>query len=368
VTDFYSTKLYYTRDQQRQAYNDPYNLAQALAFGFSPQGDVTRLQLNTDSVDWQNDFQIARNWLVTAGLQGDNRNYYEYDSGLGASTFDGHDDNIGGFLSSQWQPVTGLNVLSSARYDAYSQFGGAFTWRQGVSYLIAPTNTVLHASGSRAFTPPPLQDLWVSYPGSFGFPSFLANPRLGPETDLGWEAGVEQPFLDGRLTPSATYFHNDIHGEIEDALLPDGNFMEENVSHATTDGVEVNVKARPLSTVTVNFGYTYLNATNDETQMRLVRRPRNCFVFNATWNPIPPLTFTFGGNWVLGREDIGVMPPFAQEDAPDYFVLRASATYRLNSDVSFWVRGENLTDHSYQPTLGYFAPSIAGYGGIKISF
>jgi hypothetical protein len=42
VTDFYSTKLYYTRDQQRQAYNDPYNLAQALAFGFSPQGDVTR--------------------------------------------------------------------------------------------------------------------------------------------------------------------------------------------------------------------------------------------------------------------------------------------------------------------------------------
>jgi vitamin B12 transporter len=368
VTDFYSTKLYYTRDQQRQAYNDPYNLDMALAFGYSPQGDVTRLQLNTDSIDWQNDFQIAHNWLLTAGLQGDNRNYYEYDNGLGALTFDGHDDNIGGFLSSQWQPIEGLNVLNSVRYDAYSQFGDAFTWRQGVSYIIAPTKTVVHASGSQAFTEPPLQDLVVDYPGSFGSPSYLSNPNLKPETDLGWEAGVEQPFLDGRLTPSATYFHNDIHGEIEDALQPDGNFMEENVDRATTDGVEIGLKVNPISTIAVNLGYTYLNATDDETQMRLVRRPRNTLVFSGTWNPIPALTFTLGGNWILGRQDIEVVSPYGQEDAPDYFVLRASANYRLNDHVTLWLRGENLTDHSYQPVLGYYAASIAAYGGIKISF
>ena len=203
-----------------------------------------------------------------------------------------------------WMPTPNLAMLSPGR--------------QAVSYLIAPTKTVIHASGSQAFTEPPLQDLLVNFPGSFGSPSFLGNPNLKPETDLGWEAGLEQPFLEGRLVPSATYFHNDIHGEIEDALQPTGNFVEENVSRATTDGVEIGVKINPISTVALNLGYTYLNASNDQTQMRLVRRPRNTLVFSGTWNPIPPLTLTLGGNWIVGREDIEDEPPYGQGNAPDY--------------------------------------------------
>jgi vitamin B12 transporter len=118
----------------------------------------------------------------------------------------------------------------------------------------------------------------------------------------------------------------------------------------------------------LNLDYTYLNAVNDSTQLRLLRRPRNSFVFNGTWTPIPALTFTLGGNWVVGREDVNYDPPYNQIDAPDYFTLRASATYRINDTVSLWVRGENLTDRNYQPALGFYAASIAGYGGIKISF
>ncbi len=365
VTDFYRTKLYYTRDQQRQAYDDPYYLAEAAAFGFSPQGDVTRLQLNTDSVDWQNDVQIAHNWSVTAGIQGDNRNYYEYDNGLGYRTFDGHDNNLGGYISSQWQPVEGLNILNSGRFDSYSQFGGAFSWRQGASYLVAPTKTLVHASVSCAFTPPSLQDLYYYYPGP---PAYLPNPNLQPETDLGWEAGVEQPLWDDRVTPGVTYFHNDVRDYIGNRTLPNGNNMEENLGHVTTDGVEVGVKLKPWSTVSAAIDYTYLNAVDDTTQTRLIRRPRNSLNFTGTWNPLPPLTFTLGGNWMVGRQDVNVNYPYNQVDAPDYFVLRASATYRINDYVSLWVRGENLTDRNYQPVLGYFAPSIAGYGGIKVSF
>ena len=91
------------------------------------------------------------------------------------------------------------------------------SWRQGVTYEIAPTKTVVHASGSSSYTPPSAQDLY--YPG-------FNNPDLKPETALGWEAGVEQPFLDGGLTPSATYFHNDITNFIL-SLAP--NFTPENV-------------------------------------------------------------------------------------------------------------------------------------------
>jgi hypothetical protein len=102
--------------------------------------------------------------------------------------------------------------------------------------------------------------------------------------------------------------------------------------------------------------------------MRLVRRPATASYSIRHLEPDPAAHLH--PRWKLGAGPPGRRDAitFAQEDAPDYFVLRASATYRINSDVSFWVRGENLTDHSYQPTLGFLAPSIAGYGGIKISF
>ena len=364
VTDFYTTRAYYTHDQQRQAYVDTYTLAQAVAFGFSAQGDITRTQINTDSVDWQNDLQIARNWSITAGIQGDNQDFYVYDDGLGYDTVNGHFNNIGGYISSQWQPLTGLNVLSSGRYDSYSAFGGAFSWRQGVSYRVAPTKTLVHASVSSAFTPPTIQELYSTYPG---MPAYLPNPNLQPETDLGWEAGVAQPLFDDRVTPSATYFHNSIKNDIQNVVQADGNFMEENINEVTTDGVEIGLAVKPCDNVTANFGYTYLNAVNDTAGIRLLRRPRNSFQFTGTWQPIDALTLTLGCNWVNGRQDIDAVT-YAQEAAPDYFVLRAGATYKINDHVSVWVRGENLTDASYQPVLGYYAPSVAGYGGIKISF
>ncbi len=367
VTDFYTTKLYYTRDQQRQAGNDPFLANQLISFGSSPQGSETRLQINTDSVDWQNDFQIAHNWSITAGIQGDNRDYYEYDNVLGFRTLDGHDSNIGGYVSSQWQPIDGLNVLNSARVDSYSAFGASTSWRQSASYHVAPTQTLVHVSGSSAYTPPSIQDLYVFNAGSPFFGPFLPNPNLHPETDLGWEAGVEQPFLDNRVTPSVTYFHNNIHNDIENVRLPTGAFINENAANATTDGVEVGLTVKPWTTVTLQGDYTYLNAVDDSTGLRLLRRPRNAVNFTGTWKPIEPLTLTLGGNWIVGREDLDALTG-VQENAPDYFLLRASASYKINDHVEIWVRGENLTDRNYQPALGFLAPSIAGYGGVKLSF
>jgi len=356
VTSFYKTKLYYTHDQQRQVYDDPYNLG--MSFGSSLQGDIFRTQVNTESVDWQNDFQVARNWSITTGVQSDYHNFYQYDDGIGVRAFQGNQSNIGGYISSQWQPLPGLNILNSGRYDSYSAYEGSFSWRQGVSYRVAPTQTLLHASVARAFTPPTLQDTVYSYP-----PFYYPNPNLVPETDLGWEAGVEQPLFDDRVTPSATYFHNDLHNSIQ----PVGTSVQ-NIAQATTDGVEVGLTVKPCPTVTAKIGYTYLDAVNDTAQIRLIRRPRNSLDFTGTWQPLAPLTFTLGGDWVVGRQDYDPISGNPNFVAPDYFVLRATANYRINDHVSIWIRGENLTDRNYQPVLGYYAPSIAGYGGIKVSF
>ena len=105
VADFYTTKLFYIHDQQRLANNDPFEVAQLAGFGLSTQGFQDREQLDTDSVDWQNDFQIARNWSITAGIQSDYRDFHVNDNNAGGRVLDGDQSNIGGYISSQWQPA-----------------------------------------------------------------------------------------------------------------------------------------------------------------------------------------------------------------------------------------------------------------------
>ena len=224
-----------------------------------------------------------------------------------------------------------------------------------MSYEIAPTKTLVHASGSSSYTPPPAQDLY--YPG-------FSNPNLKPESATGWEAGVKQPFLDGKLTPGATYFHNDITNYI--LSLPP-NYLPENVGNATTEGVELDLAAKPLDNLSLDANYTYLTAENDTEGIRLINRPRNAVNFNLIYTPVAPLTLDLGGSWVVGRQGSDPVT-FTQESAPDYFTLRASATYTINKWVTLWVRGENLTNQYYEPVLGYPALGLGGYGGVKVSF
>jgi len=367
VTDFYTTKFYYSRNQFRLDSQDPFLTQEEISFDETPQGTQTRTQINTNSIDWQNDFQLAHNWTLSAGVQGDDSGYYIFDDELGTKTLTGDRRNLGGYVSSQWQPLDGLNIFSSGRFDEYNQFAGAFSWRQGVSYTVAPTQTQLHASVSRAFTPPPLQD--VAYPSS------TINPNLRPETDLGWEAGVAQPLLNGKVTPSVTYFHNQLHDYIE-AYAP--SYVPFNVPDATTEGVDIGLDVQPIDTIKLHLGYTYLNAVNDTDQTRLLRRPRHQLTFTGSWKPMPKLTLSIGGLWVVDRRDIDptstqpfpttLSPNYTVIKAPDYFVLRASATYVINDNVTIWLRGDNLTDASFQPALGYYAPSLGGYGGVQFSF
>jgi vitamin B12 transporter len=346
VTDFYTTKVYFNHDQTRQTYHDLY------ALGFPSS---TRTQINTESYDWQNNFQVAHNWQITAGVQGSVQHAWIFDDLARMRTLNNTLTNTGGYAQSQWQPLTGLNVLSSIRYDIYSDYANALSWRQGVSYEIAPTKTVVHASGSSSYTPPSAQDLY--YPG-------FSNPNLKPESALGWEAGVKQPLFDGKLTPSATYFHNDITNYI--LSLPP-NYIPENVGNATTEGVEIDVAAKPLDNLSLDANYTYLTAENDTEDIRLLNRPRNSVNFNIIYTPVAPLTLDLGGSWVVGRQGTDAVT-FVQEDAPDYFTLRASATYTINKWVTLWVRGENLTNEYYEPVPGYPALGLGGYGGIKVSF
>ncbi len=348
VTDFYTTTVYYNRTQLREVASDDLNFSH------------NRSQENTDAMDWQNDLQLAKNWKITTGVQGDHYGAWDEDDINDYRDIQANLYDIGGYIRSQYEPVKDLNLLSSVRYDVYSQFENAFTWRQAVAYTTPVTRTLLHASVATAYDTPTVEDLYS--PGFFGYS--VGNPNLSPEKSFAWEAGAEQPVWDDHLSLSATYFHN----SLTDLIDLEGPFSDPvNVGHATTQGVELGLTLHPLEHFSANVNYTYLDAVDDDAQLRLLRRPRNSFNFTTTYQPIQPVTLAFGGSYVNGREDID---PYsnATVDAPDYFVLRANVTWQINQTVSVWLRGENLGNTSYQPVLGYPALGRAVYAGVKVSF
>lgn len=82
------------------------------------------------------------------------------------------------------------------RHDDHNRFGGATTF--GASGVFAPGegNTTFRASYAEGFKAPSL----------FQLQSDFGNQQLQPERSKGWDAGITQSLVEGRLQASATYF------------------------------------------------------------------------------------------------------------------------------------------------------------------
>jgi len=312
----------------------------------------TRLRIGGHEEEVQNLVEITDNWKVTFGMLFDQRQVSDVPVG-GPEDIRANQNNYAGYAESQWSPWPRLHVINSARVDDNSAFGRDVSWKQGLAYKIPVVETTLFGSVSRSFATPTFQDLY--------FPGF-SNPNLKTEHSFSWEVGLSKEFLTGKLTPTVSVFHNKIDNLIQ-FVFP----TPVNVAKATTQGVEASLAWKPSEQWDLTASYTYLDAKDDTTGMRLVRRPRHQAGADVTWRPCEKLTLGAGLTWLIDRDDIDAFT-FAQVHQPDYYTLRAVASYQLCKNAQVWVRSENLTDQKYEPVNGFPALGRGVYGGLKITF
>ena len=241
------------------------------------------------------------------------------------------------------------------RYDTYSDFKDAWSWRTGVS--IQPRAGLdLHTSVSEAYSIPTFQDLY--FPGS-------SNPDANPEKGLSWEGGVK--LHSGAWKLSAIVFWNEIDDLIQFVPDPEIEFTGrvENVALARTYGFELSTayEGKQLQT---QLNYTYTEANDEANDKRLLRRPRHQFDAITTAQPTDFLYLNLGVTWILDREDLDPNT-FIQGDHEDYLAVRASATISWN-DFEFWVRGVNLLNDHYEPIAGFPATDVSLFTGVKYNF
>jgi vitamin B12 transporter len=360
--EWWENKLIVSYDEERQV-NDP-NFD-----GFIP-GTIfvgpTRALFERFTVDYQNDLKPASWITLTSGFF-----YSQVDAGqerpfivFGDQFISDHTEETAVFLQASVTPLKGLKLVAGGRYDHFNEFGDVWTYRFAGSYLIPQTDTRFHASVATGFSPPSSQDK-----------IFRFNPNPGPLAplepieNLGWDAGIEQRFWEGRVLVGATYFHNDL----SNVIGFNGLFETLNLGSAITQGVETEIKVMPIPDLTFTGTYTYLDTEktssldiNQPEGARLPRRPRHEVYFSASYLWCKKFRTTIEAKFVNAREEINF--GFPNFDIEDYAVVNIAAEYEINSHFSIFARIENLGDEQYAEIDGFPNLGRAAYGGFKFRF
>lgn len=358
TTEDWTQTFSYLRSQQR--------LQSDSSFGY------TRSQANNDQANYDTSYALLDNLKFNGGGEFSDQNFWLYENKSGTRTYDNDLTNTAGYVGLDWEPLKDWHIVPTGRVDHYSDYGTDLNGRIASSYRVPKARTLLHASYGTSTTPP----------GEQNFQSFsgfqIPNPNLKPEQTQGFDAGVEQPFFDGKWTVGATYFQNNVRNLIY-AVTDPSTFISnpQNVDQARTQGVELTSAWHPIAQLDINAGYTYLDAENlapiqDFNAVtipaggRLIRRPRNTTTFSVTGRPAKGLSLTLEGNWFVDSEDFDANGVPAH--IPDYFIARAAATWQVQEHVQLFGRIENAFNEKYQQVSGYPSPDQAFYGGVKLTY
>jgi vitamin B12 transporter len=267
-------------------------------------------------------------------------------------------------VNGDFSPIEALTFNLGARTDDHDLDGRANTWRSGVSYRIAETNTKLRATYGTGFKAPTMAN-------RFGMPPWYApSPSIKPEKSQGWDVGFDQDIASGLFTASATYFNNHFDDLINSVYsMPLGKYVATNVKNAKTEGVELALGAKPVASLKLRASYTYLSALDTSDGLhafRLVRRPRHTGDFDAQWQVTK--VWQVGGGFHFVSSRLSASSPTTEVLMEDYTTARIYTSYDVTQQLTLKLRVENALNESYSEVVGYQALPRGIFGSVDWRF
>jgi len=318
------------------------------------------------ALDWQHNLYLNPSQTLTIGLSFEQES--GEDSGASGSAFGPFNFEFGPesvwtrsayaqYRVHLWERLT---VTGGARVDDHKEFGTHETYRGTGAYLLEETSTKFRATVGTGFKAPTLFEL---------FDPTFGDPTLKPEESTGWDAGVDQSLIDGKVTTSVTYFRNDFTNliDFDGSLGPAGRYV--NTGRAKTDGVEVGLRVDVLKELVLRLNYTFTDTENKVTKEDLIRRPRHKAGFRADYDLTPAIHVNTSVLFVGKRTDNDFSTfPASTLTLDSYTLWNLGASWRITDQIEVFARGENLTDKKYEEVFGFGTPGAAGYVGGTISF
>jgi vitamin B12 transporter len=264
----------------------------------------------------------------------------------------GQDDSVtsNGFYGNYLAEITDDATLSAGvRVDAHQDYGTNFTYRLTGSYAFPAYGMRLHSSVGTGFRAPSLFEL---YDPTYG------NAALDPEKSLGFDFGVAGAFLNDKLHTDITLFHTRTTNLIQWAASG-----YTNVGKTLAKGIEAQVQADILPTLSIDATYTYTNAKNTQTDQSLARTPDHTASVGVTYWALDDLETQLRWRGASNTRDSAT-----NNKIGGYGVFDVKARYLLNDHIALKGRVENLLDKRYEEYDTYATSGVAVYAGVDVAF
>jgi vitamin B12 transporter len=341
---------------------------------FAPTGfDVTEADADVWVIGYQSSFRLTDDHAITGAFEHQQEDFKQRGPiGFGDPNRDEDMDTDSWILEYRGELTSTLSILASARVDNNSDFDDKTTGRISAAWRVNNGTKLRAAFGTGIKNP--------TFTERYGyFNDFIGNPDLKPEESTGWEAGIDQRLLGDRLSLSLTWFHEELEDEINGFVFDpvSGGFTAENENGTSErDGVEFNGSWSLMDQLSLNFAYTWIDATEEDNftgeNSDEIRRPEHIASANLNWgflNNRANLNLNVDYN---GEQDdffFPPVPPYQERvELDDFTLVTVAASYQLSKNLQLFARVENALDEDYEEVFGYVAPGRSAYAGVRYRF
>jgi len=259
-----------------------------------------------------------------------------------------------------------LAIVPAARVEEVGQFFG-FSPKLGASFFppglpgLGSSPLELRANVGQGFRAPTFGELYLQQ--GIAQP----NPNLSPETNLSADVGASLRWA--RTLFSVTGFISRYDNLILYEFFPPQEAKPFNAGKSLVEGIEGEVAARPLRSLTLVASYTFINAYDND--------PASYTYGRAL--PFKPAQHAHGrASWQYGRLRASLEADLATGQTlnkaatlsiPGHSELDAAVGFRLWNRPAVWLTGEvrNLLNDQTPDTFGYPLPGLAFFASLHLN-
>jgi len=346
-----------------------------------------RLAGNTDSLDWF----LGVNYFDEETDETQKVNMYDTALGLGVlardqNVVEGDNTALGIYGDVRWAATDALALTAGARWTrdekdwctaglaelgfigvntpekiCDSETWSEFTPRLVADYVIGD-GTMLYGSVSQGYKAGGFNPAAADFDGDFFGDAVAA---FDPETNISYEIGAKNEFLDGSMRLNAAVYFSD-YEDLQVASATLGGILISNAAEAEVKGVELDWTYVPSANWTLNANYSYIDSEYTAGVLKgntLNYAPENSYAVSAKYD-MAVGDGNIGWFALYSYQSDFFFDPTNEREEDGYGLLSAKVAYTPPSES--WevsVSGDNLTDEDY----ANFRQDIGLGTGISIS-
>lgn len=259
-------------------------------------------------------------------------------------------DEFAGYAELRQDVGSWLTIDAGLRVDNNSQTGTELVPQGGLTFRLSP-EADLKAMVSKGFRNPTIREMFMFPP---------ANADLEPERIMNYELAYAQRLMQNRMKIGVNVFYLKVDNMIE-TVRTGGRPRNINSGEMENWGVELDVAYDVTSRLKLNANYSFLDMNHP-----VVAAPEH--------------KLYVGGNYSVGRFALSAGLQYidglytateavnGEDHTENFWLLNATASYRVAAGLRIFARGENLLAQSYEINYGYPMPRATVMAGVNLDF